>query len=125
MTVNDIATQLRLQIEQVISLRKMYKDIEAKKAKAEEALEEMMKMVEPTKATIVFEGWKLTRSPTISYSLSDEGHKKLTEYPYDTAYWNNTPNMACIREDSILKEYVLTKEGKTKIFLKENKESDE
>lgn len=115
----EVKVQLERQIKQVISLRNILKDLEQQKMEAERVLEDLMIMVEPDNPTLVFENWKLTRSPTMSYSLNEEGQKKLLEYGYETAYWKKTPNMSCIREDDVLSKFVVSSEGKTKITLKE------
>lgn len=117
---NKLESNLKSQIQQVIILRTMIKDLEAKKLVEEEKLENLMKEACPNETTFTVGDWKLTRSQTVTYSLSQEGEKLLTEFPYETAYWKKTPNMNIIREDENLKKYIIEKIGKTKISLKEN-----
>lgn len=119
MLSDQLKQQLRQDILQVMSLRNMIKDLEKRKIEAELKLEATMIQADPINTSIEFDNFKVTRSATIKYSLDEEGQKLLSQYSYETAYWNKTPNMVIIREDDILKDHVVEDRGKTKLTLKE------
>lgn len=119
MLSDQLKQQLRQETLQVMSLRNMIKDLEKRKIEAELKLEETMIQADSINTSIEFDNFKVTRSNTIKYSLDEEGQKLLSQYGYETAYWNKTPNMAIIREDDVLKEHVIEDHGKTKLILKE------
>lgn len=119
MLSDQLKQQLRQDTLQVMSLRNMIKDLEKRKIEAELKLEATMIQADPINPSIEFDNFKVTRSNTIKYSLDEEGQKLLSQYGYETSYWNKTPNMAIIREDDVLKEHVVEDHGKTKLTLKE------
>lgn len=108
----------------VMLIREKIKELTTYKEKCEMELEKDLRTLGDEK-TYKLKDLSVTLSPTITYSLNEEGNKLLNTIPFEDAVWKKTPDFSTIRKDPRFnfKDVIVESLGKTRISFKDKKET--
>ncbi len=108
---------LNTKLEKLEKLKTRIKDLTEQKDSLEaEILSRRDKIGDD--ATLETEMFKVTFSPTISYSLTEEGYNMIMEKEgLDSIYFKHSPDSVVVRR-SPYANYLEAKEGKMKVMVK-------